>query len=129
MVKGMLGSTTSVWSRMKTITIRGDEWEADYILTMLRGMKKGAFQKKQWAPRDALVAKDGSRATIYTGQEYDPEKMTVRRKFWDHDHCLVCNWLLIDSQGDDHAVGWFNGYNWLCDECYRLVILENRLNE
>jgi hypothetical protein len=112
---------------MKTITIRGDEWETDYLLSMLQGIKPGTFQKQRWAPGDALVMKDGSRATIFNGQTYDPEKMTLRRSFWDHDHCVTCNWLLINSQGEEHAVGYFNGYNWLCEECHRLFIIEDQL--
>ena len=110
------------------IKIRDADWQEEYILIMLRRMKPGAFLRSKWEPRDVLYAKDGSRSTIYTGQAYDPEIMTLRLKAWDHDHCEACNWELIDSQGDDHAYGYFNGYNWLCDECYRLFIVEDRLN-
>jgi hypothetical protein len=113
---------------MKTFSIHGDDWDEDYIRFMLRDMRDGEFQRARWAPRDALVLKDGSRATIYTGQEYDPEKMILRRNFWDHDHCQVCNWLFIGSEGEDHVLGYTNGYNWLCDECHRLFIQEDQLN-
>ncbi len=112
---------------MKTIKIREEDWEVDYLVSMLRGMRAGAFQKQRWAPRDALVMKDGSRATIFTGQEFDTEKMELRKKFWDHDHCRTCNWLLIDSQGEEHAVGYTNGYDWLCEECHRLFVTEDQL--
>lgn len=94
---------------------------------MIGHMKKGEFLRRKWEPRDVLYMKDGSRSTIYTGQPYDPEKMTLREKAWSHDHCEACNWELIDSQGDEHAFGYFNGYNWLCEECYRLLIVEDRL--
>ena len=112
---------------MKTIKIRGEDWEVDYLLLMLRGLRVGDFREQRWAPRDALVMKDGSRATVFTGQEYDPERMELRRNFWDHDHCLACNWLLIDTHGEEHAVGYFNGSNWLCVECHRLFIVEDQL--
>lgn len=90
---------------MKTITIRGEEWEVDYVLCMLRGMQDAPFHKAEWAPRDALVLKDGSRSTIYYGQEYDPEKMTLDKGDWDHNHCEVCNWKFMDALGEDHAHG------------------------
>lgn len=112
---------------METIKIREDDWEVDYLRCMLRGLKPGAFTKQRWVPRDALVTKDGTRATIYTGQSYDPENMTLRKNVWSHDHCEACNWVLNDDEGEEHAVGYFNGYNWLCTECYRLFIQENRL--
>ncbi|MDD4059868.1 MAG: hypothetical protein PHW08_04085 [Kiritimatiellae bacterium] len=113
--------------KTKTITIREDEWEVDYLLAMLDGITPDEFHKQRWAPRDALVMKDGSRATIYTGQPFDPEKKTIQRAFWDHDHCLACNWVLIDTQGEEHIVGYTDGYNWLCEECYRLLIKEDQL--
>jgi hypothetical protein len=112
---------------MKTIQIRGEEWQVDYLLSMLEGIELGTFQKQRWTPRDALVSKGGSRATIYTGQPFDPDKMTLQPRFWDHDHCETCNWLFIDNQGEEHAVGFFNGYNWLCEECHRLFIVEDQL--
>jgi len=113
---------------MNTINIRGDEWEVDYLLAMLSTMKPGKFQKQGWTPRDALVSNDGRLYTIYTGQTFDPDKMTLCKGFWGHDHCEACNWELNDFQGEEHAVGYFNGYNWLCEECYRLFVLEDRLN-
>lgn len=112
---------------MKTITIRGEEWEVDYALCMLRGMQDGSFHPAEWAPRDALVRKDGTRATIYCGQEYDPAEMTIEKGGWDHSHCEVCNWEFMDALGKDHTHGYFNGYNWLCDACYRLFVLDDRL--
>lgn len=112
---------------MRTFSIHGDDWEEEYVLFMLQDMREGNFRRETWKPRDALVSADGSRATIYTGQDYDPAKWVLRRRFSDHDHCQVCNWLFIDSQGDDHALGYTNGYNWLCDECHRLFIQEDQL--
>jgi hypothetical protein len=66
---------------METITIRGDGWEVDYLRCMLRGLRPGAFTKQKWAPRDALVTNDGRRATIYTGQPFYPDKMTLCKRF------------------------------------------------
>jgi len=113
---------------MKTITIRGEKWDVEYVQSMLHGMQPGEFQRTAWTRRDALVAKDGSRATIYTGQPFDSSNMTIKHDYWDHDHCEVCNWLFIDTEGVEHSSGYFNGYNWLCDECYRLFILEKRVD-
>ena len=111
---------------MKTVTIRDEEWDTEYVSAMLSGMRDGEFHRATWSSRDALVTKDGVCATVYTGQRYDSNKMELRRSFWDHDHCEVCNWLLTDSQGEEHSVGYFNGYNWLCEECYRLFIDERK---
>ena len=114
---------------MKTnpVIIRGEEWDVEYVLCMLSGMWAGAFRRAEWTPGDALVMKDGSCGMVCDGQDFDPEVMAIEPAGWDHDHCQVCNWTLSDALGDDHAQGYFNGYNWLCEECYRLFVLENRV--
>ena len=113
---------------MKTVKIRGEDWDTEYIRRMLDGLFEDPFYRQKWESRDALVLKDGSRATIYTGQDYDPSEMNLIRGFWDHDHCEACNWEMTDSMGEDHLYGYTNGYNWLCEECYRLFVTEDVLN-
>ena len=36
---------------------------------------------------------------------------------WKKDHCFICRWELFESQ-DDHGIGYTNGHDWLCVECY-----------
>jgi hypothetical protein len=36
---------------------------------------------------------------------------------WKRDLCAICRWELFESQ-DDHGMGYSNGRDWLCTECY-----------
>jgi hypothetical protein len=114
---------------MKNIIIRGEAWDALYIAAMLDGLKNKHFEEKHWFPHDALVSKDGKRATVFTGQVFDANEYSLQRKFWDHDHCEVCNWELHKSKDPEHANGYFNGYNWLCRECYARFLAGTELTD
>jgi len=38
---------------------------------------------------------------------------------WKKDECLICRWELFCSEDDlEHGVGYTNGRDWLCTECY-----------
>jgi hypothetical protein len=38
---------------------------------------------------------------------------------WTKDECLICRWELFESKNDpEHSIGYTNGRDWLCTECY-----------
>ncbi len=100
------------------VYIHGERLDRGYVEMMLASLLSREFARIRWSRRDALVAIDGSRATPYSGQQYDPSMYKIKQGFWDHDHCLVCGWVLTDTQGEAHAWGYYNGNDWLCEECY-----------
>ncbi len=114
---------------MKTIKIHSDDWNFDYVLAMLEGVKRDKLVRATWQPRDALVRLDGSRATIYTGQTFDPKQFEIKREFWDHDHCQVCMWTFSKSEDPEKTDGYTDGYNWLCMECHRRFIDGHELDQ
>lgn len=50
----------------------------------------------------------------YCGAEYDKSKYDLVEGMWDHEHCSICNFKILD----DHTY-WFNAgrVRLLCDEC------------
>jgi hypothetical protein len=114
---------------IKTIKIHGDDWDIEYILKMLEDVKRDKLVSARWQPRDALVRADGSRATIYTGQDFDPAQYEIKRAFWDHDHCQVCMWTFSKSDDMEKTDGYTDGYNWLCKECHRRFIEGRELDQ
>lgn len=109
---------------MQKVLIRGEPWESEYIKEMVVRIQNEHFVKQCWKRRDALILKDGTRATPFDGQEYDPNVFVLVRGFWDHDHCAICNWRLYECEDREHNIGYFNGTDWVCTECYNLFFAE-----
>jgi hypothetical protein len=115
---------------METIKLNGEEWDLDYVASMIFHAKGGLIYKKdKWKPRDALVTKDKNRATIYDGQKYDPNQFELVKGFWDHDHCEICNWTFKSADKTEDVEGYFNGYNWICSDCFEKVLSKKELME
>ena len=51
----------------------------------------------------------------YDGKEYDKDKYDLVKDIWDHEHCSICNFKILDG----HTY-WFNKkrIRILCDECH-----------
>jgi hypothetical protein len=47
----------------------------------------------------------------------DQDNFEVLKAGWKKDHCAICGWELFESD-DDHGVGYTNGQQWVCVECY-----------
>jgi ATP-dependent Clp protease ATP-binding subunit ClpA len=41
---------------------------------------------------------------------------------WKKDHCTICRWELFESDDASHGIGFTNGKDWLCAECYKKFI-------
>lgn len=37
---------------------------------------------------------------------------------WKHDWCSICKWELRADAGEEHSIGYTNGRQWLCTDCY-----------
>ena len=56
-----------------------------------------------------------------------PARVTIRltsewRGTWSHDHCEICGWELRESDNEEQSVGYVDGSDWICSECYHQFI-------
>ncbi len=84
--------------------------------------RKFQWEKRAWAPRDALVQRSDKRIFLYFGQTYDPEQMDLVKGAWNEDRCGICWWELAGLNEPDHDEGYTNGQDWLCKECYERFV-------
>lgn len=51
----------------------------------------------------------------YNGEPYDQDKYELVKDMWDHEHCSICGFKILDN----HTY-WFNErrVRLLCDECH-----------
>jgi hypothetical protein len=83
------------------------------------------WQKQNWQPKPGLVRKrTGFLAVIkrYTGQDYDLNKFELTPGSWKYDNCIICSWRFKQGDDPETSVGYTNGRDWLCSECYERFI-------
>jgi len=103
----------------ETVKIHGDDWKLSDIQDEIDWCKKQSWVQKKWKATQALIHKNGGRASQYLGQKFDPEKIDLVEDGWDHDHCLICWHTLFDSEEKEDNSGRTDGNgNWVCLECY-----------
>lgn len=107
----------------ETVTIDGNEWSLADIQAEIAACRGSDWRMERWKPSAALVHKNGGRVSLYTGQQYDPEKIELVEHGWSHDHCEICWFALRDSDKDEENTGWTDGeHAWLCLECHEKFI-------
>lgn len=103
----------------ETVEIHGSRWNIDYVhdaINLVRAYN-WHWHKAIWRPRDIVIhAKDGTCSFDLTLAENSTNFVLVKYG-WKKDHCFVCRWELHESE-DDHGIGYTNGHDWLCTECY-----------
>jgi hypothetical protein len=106
----------------ETVEIHDSTWERSHVEESIAYCKESSWERKVWFPRDALVHRSGGTVSFYVGQKFDPAKIDLVKGGWSHDHCQICWWDLYESEDPEHGIGYTNGDNWLCSECYSKFI-------
>jgi hypothetical protein len=102
------------------LEIHGCAMDYEYIRGRVNGFRKfkWRWQKSPWKSRDLVVDKDG-KISFDVSLSADTENFTLSPGCWKEDRCAVCRWELYESQDKpDHGVGYTNGHDWVCTECY-----------
>ena len=97
-------------------------------------LKDSSFKFSEWKSRPALIEKNRKASWLYTGQNYDPKFIDLVEDGWTHDDCYVCSKTITDTKNEyTETSGYSNGLDWVCKDCYEIVIdtddLEKRLSK
>jgi hypothetical protein len=104
------------------VEIHGELWSAKSVREFSQYYRKFHWEKRRWTPRDALVQRTNGTLYLYSGQAYDPEQFELRKGGWSEDHCAICWWKLFQSDSLEQGVGYSNGQDWLCSECWERFV-------
>jgi hypothetical protein len=109
----------------ESVEIHGSRWNIDYVhdaMNLVRAYN-WHWHKEVWRPRDIVIyAKDGTCSFDLTLAE-DSTNFVLVKDGWKKDHCFVCRWELREAE-DEHGIGYTNGHDWLCTECYERFWLD-----
>lgn len=104
------------------VLIHSDYWRVAHIAEQVADCAGILWEQKQWHPGPALVQPSGT-VTQYTDRPYDATKYTLVQDAWDHDHCEICFWKLYQTNDAEHNIGYTDGRNWVCTECYTQFLI------
>jgi hypothetical protein len=106
-----------------TITIHDGVWNVDYIRSRVQECRAIAWhwRKIEWKRRDVVV--DQATGALSFDLSLAKEKgFEQLNSGWKKDHCQICRWELYESDEAEHGVGYSNGRDWLCCECYERFV-------
>lgn len=76
------------------------------------------WQKRAWIARDIVVSRRRKTMSFDLSLAGDPGFELIKGG-WSRDCCVICRWELFESVDDpSHGIGYTNGHDWLCTECY-----------
>lgn len=101
------------------VRIRDGVFDAGHVREAVRRCCEARFhwRKAFWKPRDAMMERKTGKLSLDLTLAEDSANFELIKGGWKRDLCAICRWELFESQ-DDHGMGYSNGRDWLCTECY-----------
>jgi hypothetical protein len=108
------------------VSAHRSRFRADHVRHFVRycHMYNWHWAKKPWTPQDAVVNRKTGRFSLDVGLVSESSDFELLRAGWKNDHCLICRWELFESTDNEHGIGYTNGREWLCTECYEKFVQE-----
>ncbi|MGH9497465.1 MAG: Clp protease N-terminal domain-containing protein [Candidatus Sulfotelmatobacter sp.] len=105
----------------ETVEVHGKRWNVDYIHDVIKLCRSynWHWHKAVWKPRDVAVHRKTGRVSFDLDLAADDETFELAPNGWKKDHCFICRWELYESDDPEHGMGYTNGHDWLCMECYQ----------
>ena len=104
------------------IEIHGAPRSATHIHNAVKRCREYSWhwQKRDLTVRDIVVhRKSGAISFDLSLAAEDAGNFELIKGGWKKkDHCAVCQWPLFASDDAEHGIGYTNGRDWLCNECY-----------
>ena len=105
----------------ETVEIHGERWNGEYVREIVKTFRKfnWYWQRCAWKESDLVArASDGSISRDLS-LAADSAHFRLVAGGWKKDECLICRWELFRPENDPaHGIGYTNGREWLCTECY-----------
>ncbi len=107
-----------------TIEIHGVKWDMDLIRDLVSRCKAHSWhwEKKTWKPRDIVVKKNDKVLSFDLSLVENSSEFELVKGGWKKDRCAICRWELFESDDASHGIGFTNGKDWTCAECYKKFV-------
>jgi len=104
----------------ETVKIHGLPRKIDEVLGVFLRLREyhWHWQKSAWKNIDIVIARATGRTSFDLALAQDTENFQLVKGGWKKGHCSVCRWELFETEDAEHGVGYTNGNDWVCTECY-----------
>jgi hypothetical protein len=117
-MRSQQGQLSAAGRRSQTIVVHEHERQVESIRTRVMPYRKFHWEKKNWTAQDVVVRHGYGTFSFDLSLAGTTPELELAKGGWKEDECVVCGWKLSDQQGPEHAVGFTNGRDWICEECY-----------
>jgi ATP-dependent Clp protease ATP-binding subunit ClpA len=104
------------------VTVHGSTLGADYIREAVKGCRRFFWQKQTFAASDIVVHREDKCVSFDMKLAEDTAKFEVVKAGWKAHACKICSWKLKESEDPERGIGYTNGRDWLCCECYEKFV-------
>jgi hypothetical protein len=103
-----------------TVEIHGARWHVEYVRNAVGKCREYSWHwhRQEWKPRDIVIHRTDARMSFDLSLAEEPTNFHLQKGGWKKDHCVICRWELMESSEPEHSIGYTNGREWLCCECY-----------
>jgi hypothetical protein len=110
------------------IELHGVRWNLDQIRSAHARLCQSPWhwERRRWKSQDVVTTKDGKRFSFDMRLARRQSGEFVRSKGgWKKDRCAICTWDLFESDDPARSLGYTNGRDWVCTDCYEKFIAGN----
>jgi hypothetical protein len=113
--------TPNSGNEFATVEIHDERWNHEYVREIVKAYRKFNWHWRRCAWKESDVVARISDGSISRDLSLAADSANFRLLVggWTKDECLICRWELFRSEDDpEHGVGYTNGRDWMCTECY-----------
>jgi hypothetical protein len=104
------------------VMIHGTAWDADYVVEVAEDCLRFFWEKQRFVAQDIAVHRGDGRITLNAGLADNSEGFDLVKGGWTTALCRICEWELRESEDPLRGLGYSNGRDWLCSECYEKFV-------
>jgi len=107
-----------------TVEIHGRKWDVEPLRDLVMRCKTYAWrwEEKAWKPRDIVIKKSAKALSFDLSLAENSSEFELVKGGWKKDRCAICRWELFESDDASQGIGFTNGKEWACAECYKKFV-------